>query len=53
MEDRAEREREREVDTIRVHNRSDVTGEIDRPGWNHTDGEIRGFLVRGPEIPRK
>lgn len=47
MEDRAEREREREVDTIRVHNRSDVTGEIDRPGWNHTDGE-RDTRVLGP-----
>lgn len=43
----AQREREREVDTIRVHNRSDVTGEIDRPGWNHTDGE-RDTRVLGP-----
>ena len=42
-----EREREREVNTIRVHNRSDVTGEIDRPGWNHTDGE-RDTRVLGP-----
>lgn len=38
--------REREVDTIRVHNRSDVTGEIDRPGW--TTRMERDTRVLGP-----
>lgn len=42
------REREREVDTIRVHNRSDVTGEIDRPPWTTRMERERDTRVLGP-----
>lgn len=42
------REREREVDTIRVHNRFDVTGEIDRPPWTTRMERERDTRVLGP-----